>query len=169
MRALLFAISLAAASPTIADESAFHAGSAIPAFGKVATIEGAAPIPADASFKIRFDVSKKADPAGLNRTFESDARFINMHEEAGVARDNINLAVVIHGGAVNDVTKAEGNANAPLIAALSEHGVKFYVCGQSAAYYDVAAEDMLPGAAMSLSAMTAHALLDAEGYSFNPF
>ena len=162
---------------SVADDTAFTTGTTIPEYGKIAMIEGAAPIPENASFKIRFDVTEKSSPDELNRTFNSAARFINMHYAAGVDLENIDLAIVIHSNAVEDVTNAarfkktneSENANSTLIAALQEKGVTFYVCGQSAAYYDVAKADLLPGVRLSLSAMTAHALLDAQGYALNPF
>jgi len=175
MRAALIAVCLVAASPAFAGEANFKAGKAIPSFGKIAEVEGAAPIPKSATFKIRFDVAKKSAAKSVNRTFESAARFINMHDAAGVPLNKMDLAVVIHGAAVHDVAKKEvfgkanANPNAELVAALQKKGVKFYVCGQSAAYYDVFDDDLLPGVEMALSAMTAHALLDGEGYSLNPF
>ena len=175
MRAVLIAVCLAAAAPAFAGETAFKAGEAIPQFGKIAEVEGAAPIPKSADFKIRFDVAKKSAANSVNKTFDSAARFINMHAEAGVPLNKMDLAIVIHGAAVHDVAKKEvfgkanANPNAALVEALSKKGVKFYVCGQSAAYYDIFDDDLLPGVEMALSAMTAHALLDAEGYSLNPF
>ena len=36
-------------------------------------------------------------------------------------------------------------------------------------YYDVAAEDLPDGVELMLSAMTAHALLQQDGYTLNPF
>ena len=44
-----------------------------------------------------------------------------------------------------------------------------YLCGQSAAAYGIDKGDLIPGVEMALSAMTAHAVLSAEGYSLNPF
>ena len=41
--------------------------------------------------------------------------------------------------------------------------------GQSAAYYEIGVEDLLPGVDMALSAMTAHALLQQDGFTLNPF
>ena len=176
MRAIILSLPiLLTASPAFAGEANFHPGEAITNFGKIATVEGAAPIPKSAHFKIRFDTAKKSAPNALNRTFESAARFINMHDKAGVSLNKIDLAIVIHGAAVHDVAKDErfgkssANTNAALVEALRKKGVKFYVCGQSAAYYDVFVDDLLPGVEMSLSAMTAHSLLDANGYSLNPF
>jgi intracellular sulfur oxidation DsrE/DsrF family protein len=61
------------------------------------------------------------------------------------------------------------NANSDLIAQLVRQGVKFYVCGQTAAYYGITLDDLLPGVDMALSALTAQAVLAREGYSVNPF
>jgi intracellular sulfur oxidation DsrE/DsrF family protein len=155
----------------------FHAGATIAAYGKIAQVPGMEPLPQHASFKISFDVAKPATPGEVNRSLDSAARFINMHTAAGVAEEHIQLAMVIHGGAVKDMTQQSSyqassktsNANADLIKALQFKGVNFYVCGQSAAYYGVKNEDLLPGVKMSLSAMTAHALLQQQGYTINPF
>lgn len=165
------------ASPAFADESAFHAGAAIADYGRVASVSSDMPIPKGARLKVRFDVSDAAQPGELNRGLESVARFINMHAENGVPLSKIDLAVVVHGGATKDLTHTErykadigkDNANAPLIAALLEKNVRIYVCGQSAAFHGVANDDLAAGVKMALSAMTAHALLDREGYSLNPF
>jgi len=56
-----------------------------------------------------------------------------------------------------------------LIKALTGKGVRIIVCGQSATYYDIENEDLLPNVEMALSAMTAHALLQQDGYTLNPF
>ena len=60
------------------------------------------------------------------------------------------------------------SANAALIADLIAHNVDIYVCGQSAAHYEVNASDLLPNVQLALSAMTAHALLQQRGYTLNP-
>ena len=93
--------------------------------------------------------------------------------------ENIHLAIVVHGPAVIDLTQearfAEThgddahNANEDLIAVLQDHGVELIVCGQSASYQSATAEDLLPGVRMAVSAMTAHALLQQNGYTLNPF
>ena len=101
-----------------------------------------------------------------------------MHTAAGVREKNIKLAVVIHGKASIDVANAKvygaandgaENGNIEIIKALTEQGVRVILCGQSAAFYGVGHEDMLPGVEMALSAMTAHAILQQEGYTLNPF
>ena len=160
-----------------AGRDAFQPGPAIPEYGRIAEVENEFPIEEGAVFQVAFDIADQAEPGSLNRNIESAARFINMHVAAGMPEENIHVALVIHGGAVKDVViddryadfSEEGNPNAALIAALVEHGVRIYVCGQSSAYQDIDNDDLLPGVSMALSAMTAHAQLSAEGFSSNPF
>lgn len=160
---ILFALLPAVAQ---ADLSAFSTGPVFEDFGPVADIDATFAIPEDAVFRHSFDVARRAADGELNRTLESAARFINMHVRAGVELDDIKLAVVVHGRAVHDVTAA---GNADLVAALIDTGVRIVVCGQSAAYYDVETDELLPGVEMAISAITAHALLQQEGYTLNPF
>ncbi|MCH1928733.1 DsrE family protein [Shewanella sp. A25] len=161
-----------------AKEDKFTSGRAIPEFGKIAHVDSSMPIPKGMKFKVAFDLSKAAEAGQLNRQLDSLARFINMHVAAGVKESDIELAMVLHGSAVadvaNDVYYAKQNPNAQnenkaLINQLIAHGVKFYVCGQSAAYFDLTKDQLLPGVDMALSAMTAHAILAQQGYSQNPF
>ncbi|MEE2567420.1 DsrE family protein [Hyphobacterium marinum] len=163
-------------APALAGPDAFHPGSLIPEFGNVAAVDTTVDVPE--TLRLSFDTATEAEPGELHRTLTSAARFLNMHAEAGVDPANINLAVVVHGRAVRDVANADvygaahdgaENANEALIAALVAQGVRIYVCGQSAAYYDVGTGDLQPGVDMALSAMTAHAMLQAEGYAINPF
>lgn len=150
----------------------FKPGQTIVGYGLIAEVPGHQALPENVQFKISFDVAQMAEADAVNRQIDSAARFINMHTAAGVPVERIQLALVIHGAAVKDVAQRispASNPNAPLIKALQAQGVTFYVCGQSAAYYGVAAEDLLPGVHMSLSAMTAHTLLQQQGFTLNPF
>lgn len=88
------------------------------------------------------------------------------------------LAVVFHSKGSFDLTRAEyygsqydgaENANAAIIKALTDKNVRVILCGQTAAFYGIKNEDLLPGVEMALSAMTAHAVLQQEGYTLNPF
>lgn len=153
---------------THADFSSFTTGPIIEDYGPVADIDVTLPVPDDAVFRHSFDVSKRAEDGEPNPTLASAARFINMHARVGVDVDRIEIAVVVHGTAVHDVS-GETTSSADLVAALIDHGVSIIVCGQSAAYYNVATDDLLPGVEMALSAMTAHALLQQKGYTLNPF
>lgn len=165
---LLFPILALLPVIAIADFSSFTTGPVFEDFGPVADIDITLPVPEDAVFRHSFDVSKRAEDGEPNRTLVSAARFINMHARAGVDADRIELAVVVHGTAVHDVS-GEAPGSAELVAALIKRGVSIIVCGQSAAYYDVETDDLMPGVEMALSAMTAHALLQQQGYTLNPF
>ncbi|MDJ1140633.1 DsrE family protein [Marinicella marina] len=174
---LLFLFSL----PLYAQSDQFKPGPVIKDHGMIAAVPGMVEVASDSVFKISFDLAQKAQWGGINRGLDTAARFINMHVANGIDENNIKLALVIHGGAVkdmvknntyrqlNDNEKQASNSNAGLIKTLQEHGVKLTVCGQSAVYYGIKAEDLLPGVTLSLSAMTAHALLQSEGYTLNPF
>ena len=151
-----------------ADFSAFSTGPVFKEFGPVAAIDATMSIPDGARFRHSFDVSERAEDGKPNRTLVSAARFINMHARVGIDQDRIDLAVVVHGTAVHDVSGTESGSEA-LVAALIDYGVRIIVCGQSAAYYDVSTRDLLPGVEMAISAMTAHALLQQQGYTINPF
>lgn len=162
----------------LADDGAFHSGSVITEFGKIATIDSDMPLPKRVKLKVSFDAASPGKSGEINRKFDSLARFINMHVEAGVPLKSIDVALVVHGGASKDLTRNDyygaqydgaSNANAPLIKALVENGVEIFLCGQSAVYYDIQKSDLLPGVKMSLSAMTAHALLQQDNYTLNPF
>jgi len=178
---LITAAFLMTSVPAWAGSDAFSPGQTIPEYGKIAEVKVDQPIYKHQKFKVAFDVNEQAAAGELNRNLVSVARFINMHTAAGIKEKNIKLAIVVHGGATKDVTRAEyyvasqdgndkkTNANAALIKTLIDHGVVVYVCGQSAAYHDVDNTDLLPGVKMALSAMTAHALLQQEGYTLNPF
>ncbi|MBX7494971.1 DsrE family protein [Qipengyuania sp. 6B39] len=151
------------------DMSVFKTGPVFTDFGPHAPVAGIGEVPADTEFSVAFDVSEKAEEGKRNRGFESAARFINMHVAHGVPEENIRIAVVVHGKAVNDLLASPDNASADMVRAMLDHGVRFIVCGQSAAAYGVKQEDLLPGVEMALSAMTAQALLQQRGYTVNPF
>lgn len=172
------AVALLTSASAQAGPDAFTTGPLIEDFGPNAEINTTVDLPEGVIFRHSFDFAEAAEPGELNRHLVSLARFLNMHVRAGVAPENIQLATIVHGNAVFDVTRDEiyadefdgaGNANAPLIRELQAHGVQIYVCGQSAAYYDVDTDQLLPGVEMALSAMTMHALLQQDGYTLNPF
>lgn len=177
---LAIAGSIAAlATPAVAqDMSAFTTGPVFEDYGPNAPVEATMDIPEGTEFKVAFDVAAGAEAGELNRTLQSAARFINMHVRAGVPLENIQVAVVVHGKASEDPLSADEyarrrdgaeNANIALIAALADKGMRVILCGQSAAAYGISNDMLAPGVEMALSAMTAHALLQQDGYTVNPF
>lgn len=175
MKCMAAALLLIAAGSTVAlaGPEAFQTGPLIKGYGPVASVPDAPPIPGGTVFKVAFDLSEVAGDGEVNRGLTTAARFLNMHSAAGMSPEQLHVALVIHGGAHRDLLadRAYGgaNPNAALIAGLVERGVSIQLCGQTAAYYGVTGADLLPGVQMSLSAMTAHALLQQQGYTINPF
>ncbi|WP_346993263.1 DsrE family protein [Alteromonas gracilis] len=159
-----------------AQMSTFNDGPVIKGFGKTAPVLTHTVAENDA-FKIAFDVASAGNAGEINRKFDSLARFINMHVAAYVKKENIQLALVVHGKATFDLlnnvayqNKYETtNANAPLLSALLQNNVRVILCGQSAAAHAINTSELVDGVEVQLSAMTAHALLQQNGYTVNPF
>jgi len=177
--AMMTVLALAHIPISHAQLSSFKAGQAITEFGKYADVATSS-VDKNATFKIAFDVAQGADVGKINRKFDSLARFINMHVAAGVAQENISLALVVHGKAAFDLlnnetyhirksNEASDNANIPLLQALLKHKVRVILCGQTAAAHQISLAQLVTGAEIELSAMTAHALLQQQGYTVNPF
>ncbi|KPF63498.1 DsrE family protein [Porphyrobacter sp. AAP60] len=178
--ALTLVLALTAAPLAAQDMSVFKPGPVLTEFGAHAPVPGMTQLPADSQFAIAFDVATPAAEGSTNRGFDSAARFLNMHVANGVPPENIRLVVVVHGKAslelltnaahaANPLSRQGDNPSGKLVEALLEADVRFILCGQSAAAYGIAPEDLIPGVEMSLSAMTAHALLQANGFTVNPF
>ena len=162
-------LTLTAAPAAAQDMSAFQTGPVFEDFGPHAPVEGAEPLASLERFAIAFDVAAKAEEGARNRGFESAARFMNMHVAAGVPEDRIKLAVVVHGRAALDLVAGEDNASQAMIEAMLAKGIRFILCGQSAAAQGIAKADLIEGVELNLSAMTAHAQLQQDGYTVNPF
>ena len=177
MKALFLLVSLVIFCASSTAAGTFSAGPLISKYGKHTKIEYDHPLPTDTRLKVVFDVAERSAENQLNRSFESLARFLNMHVANGIPAENIELALVVHGKAGFDLLNDSSyqkmasidNPNGALIARLLEHDVKVFICGQSAAYIGIPKGDLLPGVQMALSAMTAHALLQNDGYKLNPF
>lgn len=161
----------------LAGPDQFSKGPLINDYGENVVIDEGLPDPAKQRFKVLFDIAESEGQGKVSRKFNSVARFINMHIRAGVPRENINVAMVIHGKAGFDVMNnaaykerfLQDNASLGLLQDLQQAGVAVYLCGQSAVHLDIERTDLSPGVRMSLSAMTANALLQQQGYTLNPF
>lgn len=185
----IFSIALALVSPISYGDNADETGSAtksdikmgpiLQAYGPTSKIEQAdVQLPQNFVYKALFDISESnKKPNQYNRKIESVARFLNMHARNGVALENMKVAVVLHGAATKDVLNDEAyakrhghqNPNTELIEQLADKGVEFYICGQSAAFYDIKKIELSADVKLSLSAMTMAVLLQEEGYHLIPF
>lgn len=155
-------------------------GNVIPEYGKTFTVNSPDfKTDTTSALKVVFDVDRSFDVSKPNNLIETSARFLNMHEKAGVDLKNMNLALVIHGKAVQDVLKdkyysekfseVKENPNLPLIDALAKNGVEIILCGQSAAHYQVTPKKVSDEVKFALSAMTALVQLQNDNYRLIKF
>lgn len=178
MRIGFLAVVLVLASPAVAqDMSAFTTGPVFKTFGPHAPVEETMERPADAKYAIAFDLTEPAAEGQRSRGIERAARFINMHVANGVDPANIHIAIVVHGRAALDLLgdeawaakgKGESNPSSAMLSEMLDKGVRVILCGQSAAAFGIDNAMLVPGVEMALSAMTAHALLQQQGYTVDP-
>jgi len=130
------------------------------------------------AYRVVFDVSSSPPDADtLNARIETVARFLNMHARAGVPRDNMTVAVVLHGSAGKDALSHEAyrarfgtdNPNLELLDALRDAGVSILLCGQTAVHRGFRRDELAPSVRLALSAMTALVTLQADGYALISF
>lgn len=151
-----------------------QAGPVIEHYGAVYDIPNP-DFPADPEqvFKVVFDVyDSPGGPEALNVQLNTIARFLNMHARAGMPVEHMQVAAVLHGGAGKDALNNKGyrkrfgidNPNLGIIQELHEAGVRFYICGQSAAKRGFAREELAEPVGVALSAMTVLLQLQAKGY-----
>jgi len=155
-----------------------HAGPVIQSGGAVFAVDPDLATPLDMEYKVAFEVATTPEDADqLNVTFNSVARFINMHAQAGVPREHIRTAIVVHGPAawdlLNDAAYQErtgvANPNTTLLRELMSVGTKVILCGQTAASRGVPTDRLVDGVQVALSAMTAFAILQDDGFRVNPW
>lgn len=154
-------------------------GTIIPNFGNTYTV----PNPefktdTTAVFKLVFDISKAPeDPSQLNPYINTLARFLNMHEKAGVPRKNLHVRAAIHGQASYGLLKNRfykekygvDNPNIELLKELDQAGVALILCGQTAGSRNLSSARRLEIIDVALSAMTIISQSQMEGYSLIAF
>lgn len=154
-------------------------GPVVPGHGPVFPVENAAfPMDNARHYKVSKDLATTSEaPDAINRGMESVARFLNMQAQAGMPPENIDMALVVHGGAAKDLLTDAAyrerygvdNPNTALLTGLGEAGVQVYLCGQTAAARGFPPETLNPVVKTALSAMSAHVRLQSEGYVLIPF
>lgn len=129
----------------------------------------------DSELKVIFDIDKSSeDKAIVNRYIEVAARFLNMHENAGMKPEQLKVAMTFHANAWQDVLNNDvykekygvENPNLKLINDLSDAGVDIIICGQAAAKKNMPREDIIPNVKIALSATTALIQYQNKGYRF---
>lgn len=145
-------------------------------FGSHTPVDVNVVIPKGTVLRHAYDATK-ATPGKRNPVFEAAARFINSHVGNGMPAGNVGAAVVVHGSAIVELTNPQvyaarnngaANASQAMVREMLDKGVRFLVCGQAANGQGIKKADLVPGVEMAISASSAHAVLQAQGYSVNP-
>jgi len=132
----------------------------------------------DKKYKIIFDVySDGKDKKKLNGSINTVARFLNMHAQNGVKKDNMDVVLILHGAATKNAISDKAfqkafkidNPNTELIKALNNSAVKVYVCGQSFLHQGYERKDLSKDVKLSLSALTTLVYYQSEGYQLITF
>jgi intracellular sulfur oxidation DsrE/DsrF family protein len=129
--------------------------------------------PMDTQLKAVFEMRNPPEnPARTNQQLGTMARYLNMHARAGVPRENVRVAAVVHGGASSALLQDEfyqeregvENPNKELIREIIAAGGQVILCGQTAGARNITRDQLLPGVQLALSAMTALTVLQQQGY-----
>lgn len=146
-----------------------------PWVGVMPIANGALPYDPSLDYKIVLDLyGKMKDSTEIHPVFLEVARTYNLNIANGVPAEKIHIAAVIHGGIVRAILTEEDyqekyqttNPNLAAIKALEEVGVKFYACGQSLRFNNIATDIVTPMVKVAVSAKTSFITLDQMGYSY---
>ena len=134
--------------------------------------------PLDADYRLVFDVKTAPDDTTqVNPAIETLARFLNMHGRAGVPLERMHLVLVLHGTAGKDTLDhpafreryGHDNPNRDLLAQLAAANVEIILCGQTAMHRGLPPAQLAEPVQLALSAMTALATLQRQGYALIAF
>ncbi len=129
-------------------------------------------------YNVVIEVERHSDgPDSLNWSLYNVARYLNLLSVGGVPAKNVNVVVVIHGGATytamnNDQYRAKykvDNPNLGLYKELETAGVKLFVCGQSIVNRKVDRMRMVPEVKPALSMLTTVTTYQLKGYAYLKF
>lgn len=151
---------------------------AIAGFGPVHALPEAAFRPAaKGTHRLAFAITRAGQTAdqvcpGLVRV----ARALNLYVGAGVSPRRVRIRAVIYGPATASVLDdahhrqelGVANPNLPLLDALRAQGVEVAVCGQAVAGRGYGLDWISPSVSLALSAITAMAELQRQGYALIP-
>lgn len=175
---LLTAALVLTAAPGVTAQEAAQAGPVIHSAGAVFSVEPSFPTPGGMDYRLAFEMAAPAPaPDQMNVMFNNVARYLNMHAQAGVPRDRLDAAIVVHGPAAWELLDDEAyrarngvpNPNTGVIRELLGAGVSIVLCGQTAKSRGVDVGQLTEGVEVGLSAMTAFIVLQEEGFRVNPW
>lgn len=121
------------------------------------------------------EVFKMDNPGRANFSATNVARLINLHAVGGVKKENLKVALVIHGPATSSVINNEAykakydDKDSPYIKLyedLAASGVEILVCGQSLEMSGLKKSDIIPQVKVATSALTAVTTYQLKGYAY---
>jgi intracellular sulfur oxidation DsrE/DsrF family protein len=127
-------------------------------------------------YKLLFNmVIWSRDSLSLRRINEGLAeigRIINLHVASGVPKENLDLAIVIHGSALNVYLKNEfyqkkfktDNPNLDILKQFTDLKVKLLACGQAELFTNIPAEDLITEVRTAYSANVVLSTYQLKGY-----
>jgi intracellular sulfur oxidation DsrE/DsrF family protein len=171
--ALLFSVKPSVAQNTRDD---LHDGPLVNGFGEHVDLPNAEfKTNTDMVYRVAYEIMQRlGEPTRPHQRLDAAARFVNMHAHAGVPSENIQLAIVLHGGGTQTALTNEAyrkrhsvdNPNLPLLNALSDAGVNIYLCEQSRIRSGTSPDEVAAPVKSALSAMTVIVNLQEDGYQF---
>lgn len=170
MKRIIYAVFLMGLSIGFAQQK----GLIIEDYGKVQRVENPdLEFDKDKVYKAIFDIyTDSPDKDKTNPLLKTVARYLQIHKQYGIPKENLKVAVVMHGVATKNVLNDKAyeklfgveNPNSELIKILKGADVDLYACGQSYAGKGYDDADKLPEVKMALSALTALVWFQSGGY-----
>jgi intracellular sulfur oxidation DsrE/DsrF family protein len=129
-------------------------------------------------YNIVVEVERESEkPDSLSWALNNVARLVNLHVMGGVPKENLDVVIVLHGGATyitmnNDQYQKKykkDNPNLGLFEELSKAGVKIFVCGQSLINRKVDRTKMAPEVKIATSMLTTLTTYQLKGYALLKF
>jgi DsrE/DsrF-like family len=108
----------------------------------------------------------------VNEGLAEIGRIINLHIAAGVPKENLELAIIIHGSAMNVYLKNEvyqkkfktDNPNLDILSQFLNLHTKLMACGQAELFFNIPPEDMIPEVKTAFSANIVLSTYQLKGY-----
>lgn len=146
----------------------------IEGYGRIAEFENVAIKPdSTKEYKLFFHITSDVEREGVNTSLWKIARVINLLENGGVPKQNIQVGAVISGPASPIVLSEaahlkimhKSNPNLDLMKKLSDYGVEIHFCGQAAAERGIDPHSELnPYTKLTLSALIDIPMYEMQGY-----
>ncbi len=165
MKKTLFLLILVSIISVNAQETETKMGPILENFGKVFQLKNPdLLLKKDKEYKVIFDIyTDRSKGEKINPLLNTVARYLNMHAQQGVPKENMKVVVIMHGAATKNALNAVTykkkyqveNPNSELIQALKEANVELFVCGQSYLAHGYEIKDKSEEVKMALSALTA--------------